>query len=186
MEVSAAGAPELTRSGLARFNALSRAEAARALTACCASRDWVAAVASWRPFGESRDLYLCAAESLARLDWPSVCEALSAHPRIGERATGPGREAAWSRAEQARSADADERTAAELAAVNAAYEARFGHVFLIRAAGRTAAQMLAAALDRLDHDDPTEQAVVRDELTQIVRLRLDRLLLDLAEGTRSL
>jgi 2-oxo-4-hydroxy-4-carboxy-5-ureidoimidazoline decarboxylase len=113
-----------------------------------------------------------------------VREALAAHPRIGERAAGAGREAAWSRAEQSAARSADERTAADLAAANAAYEAKFGYVFLIRAAGRTAAQVLAAALDRLDHDELTEQAIVRDELGQIVRLRLDKLLAGLAEGTR--
>ena len=63
----------------------------------------------------------------------------------------------------------------------------FGSVedLLIRATGRTAPQMLAAALERLGHDEQTEQAVVREELSQIVRLRLDKLLLGLAEGTRS-
>ncbi len=185
MRSSTAGALELARSGLARFNALPRHEAEAALCSCCASRRWIGAVASWRPFSEPADLYVCAAEALARLRWPDVREALAAHPRIGQRATGPGRHAAWSRAEQAGAWDPDERTADALVAANAAYEARFGHVFLIRATGRTADQMLAAALDRLDHDESTEQAVVRDELTQIVRLRLDRLLLDLAEGTRS-
>ncbi len=177
------GAPALARAGLAGFNALSRDEAATALTACCAARRWIAAVAAGRPFAEPEDLHRAAAEHLAALDWCDVQEALAAHPRIGERPEGAAREAAWSRAEQAGAADADARTAAQLAAANAAYEARFGHVFLIRAAGRTASQLLAAALTRLDHDERTEQAVVRDELSQIVRLRLDKLLLGLAEGT---
>jgi 2-oxo-4-hydroxy-4-carboxy-5-ureidoimidazoline decarboxylase len=175
----------LDRSGLSRFNALPPQEAAAGLSACCASRRWVAALSSGRPYAGVNALYAAAAEQLAALDWPDVCEALSAHPRIGERAAGTGREAAWSRAEQSGAQDAGARTAAELAAANAAYEAKFGFVFLIRAAGRTAAQMLTAALDRLDHDELTEQAVVRDELGQIVRLRLDKLLAGLAEGTGS-
>ena len=54
----------------------------------------------------------------------------------------------------------------------AAYEARFGQVFLIRAAGRSAEEMLAALERRLGHDDATERDVVRRELAEIVRLRL--------------
>jgi 2-oxo-4-hydroxy-4-carboxy-5-ureidoimidazoline decarboxylase len=47
-------------------------------------------------------------------------------------------------------------------------------VFLIRAAGRTAEEMLAALDERLRNDPQTERDVVRRELAQIVRLRLLR------------
>ena len=179
------GAPASVRTGLARFNALPEGDAGKALGTCCAARRWIAAMTAARPFAADADLHRAAQAQLAALDWSDILEALAAHPRIGERAAGAGREATWSRAEQAGAAHADARTAARLDAANAAYEARFGHVYLIRATGRTAAQLLAAALGRLEHDEPTEQAVVRDELSQIVRLRLDKLLLGLAEGTWS-
>lgn len=174
--------------GLAGLNALAPDVVATELAACCASRRWITAIARARPFDSLENLYRVAAEVLAELDWTDIREALDAHPRIGERsgsAAGAGREAAWSRTEQARAQDADAQTAADLAAANAAYEAKFGHIFLIRATGRTAAQMLAASRERLGHDEPAEQAVVREELSQIVRLRLDKLLLTLAEGSRS-
>jgi 2-oxo-4-hydroxy-4-carboxy-5-ureidoimidazoline decarboxylase len=177
-----AGPFAVNRAGLDRLNALPLDAAAAELAACCASRRWVAALVLSRPFASVDALYAAAAEHLAALDWPDVREALCAHPRIGERAAGTGREAAWSRAEQSAAQSADARTAADLAAANAAYEAKFGFVFLIRAAGRSAAQLLAAALDRLDHDELTEQAVVRDELGQILRLRLDKLLAGPAQG----
>jgi 2-oxo-4-hydroxy-4-carboxy-5-ureidoimidazoline decarboxylase len=183
MDRGAASPREQDRSGLSRFNALPPDDAAAELAACCASRRWVGALSLSRPFTSVDALYSAAAEHLAALDWPDVREALAAHPRIGERAAGTGREAAWSRAEQSGAQDATARTAADLAAANAVYEAKFGYVFLIRAAGRSAEQMLTVALDRLDHDELTEQAVVRDELGQIVRLRLDKLLAGLAEGT---
>lgn len=175
--------PVRAPAALARFNALPEAEAEAALAACCASRRWIAALAAARPFADEERLRRACDEQIAALAWSDIREALAAHPRIGERAAGSAREAAWSRAEQAEVDSANVRTAACLAAANAAYEARFGHVFLIRATGRTAPQLLAAALGRLEHDEPTEQAVVRDELSQIVRLRLDKLLLGLAEGT---
>lgn len=187
MDALAAGPDQVavSRAGLARLNALPPDEAATELAACCASRRWVVAVSRGRPFASADELYRLAAEQLAALEWPDIRDALAAHPRIGERASGDGREAVWSRAEQAGARDTSALVAAELAVANAAYEAKFGYVFLIRAAGRTATQMLAAALYRLDHDELTEQAVVRDELSQIIRLRLDKLILGLAEGTRS-
>lgn len=161
---------------LDRFNALPLQEAGEALTACCAARRWVAALALSRPYHGVDELYRTGAVTLASLDWPDVLEALAAHPRIGERATGSGREAAWSRAEQAGAGRADARTAAELAETIAEYEWKFGYVFLIRATGRSAAHMLTAARERLGHDELTEQTAVRGELGQIVRLRLDKML----------
>jgi 2-oxo-4-hydroxy-4-carboxy-5-ureidoimidazoline decarboxylase len=99
--------------------------------------------------------------------------ALSAHPRIGERPAGEGREAAWSRREQA---DADDPSvAAALVEANREYEERFGHVFLIFATGKSAPEMLAAARARLAHDEATERPVVQDELRKIALLRLERL-----------
>ncbi|MBW8802472.1 MAG: 2-oxo-4-hydroxy-4-carboxy-5-ureidoimidazoline decarboxylase [Catenulisporales bacterium] len=162
--------------GLAALNALDQTRAAKELAACCASSRWVAALTAGRPFGTVAELYSAAAVVLTMMDWPDVLEALAAHPRIGSPATGTDPEAAWSRLEQAGAQGATVSTAEALAAANAAYEDRFGHVFLIRAAGRSAEEMLASALDRLGHDEPTEQPVVRAELAQIVRLRLDRML----------
>jgi len=129
-----------------------------------------------RPYASTAELYDVAAAELAELAWPDVIEALDAHPRIGQRVSGGSREAAWSRGEQAGTAQVGESVLGELAEANAAYEAKFGFVFLIRASGRSAQEMLAACRDRLGHDELTEQPVVRGELAQIVRLRLDKML----------
>ncbi|HEY3869526.1 MAG TPA: 2-oxo-4-hydroxy-4-carboxy-5-ureidoimidazoline decarboxylase [Actinocrinis sp.] len=175
----------LTRSndGTGRLNELSGARAEARLSTCCASRRWACAVAALRPFTTVDALRENASRELAALTWPDVLEALDAHPRIGRRPAGDGPEAAWSRAEQAGVSGAD--AVAAQAALNAAYEARFGFIFLIRAAGRSAQQILDAARDRLGNDEPTEQAVVRDELDQIMRLRLDRMLDDLGAAAES-
>ena len=162
--------------GLDAFNALPGPAAAEALAACCASGRWVTRLAAARPYASATDLYGAASAELARLGWPDVLEALDAHPRIGGRVNGASREAAWSRGEQAGTAQAGDAVLGELAEANAAYEAKFGFVFLIRASGRDAEEMLAACRDRLGHDELTEQPVVRGELAQIVRLRLDKML----------
>jgi 2-oxo-4-hydroxy-4-carboxy-5-ureidoimidazoline decarboxylase len=149
--------------------------AADELRACCAAPRWVDAMVAGAPF-PSREAVLDAADrALAGLDWAEVERALAAHPRIGERADGAGREARWSRTEQAAAASGDDQCAAELAEANRAYERRFGHVFLICASGLPAGAVLAALRERLGNDPATERGVVRAELGRIVRLRLSRL-----------
>jgi 2-oxo-4-hydroxy-4-carboxy-5-ureidoimidazoline decarboxylase len=138
---------------------------------------WAARFAAGRPYRSTDQLYATADVAARNLSWPDVLKGLSAHPRIGERAQGDSREAAWSRREQAAAGRPEnDATAAALAEVNRAYEQRFGHVFLIFASGRTPAEVLAAARMRLANDDATERAVVADELRRIALFRLERLL----------
>ena len=70
----------------------------------------------------------------------------------------------------------DQAVLDELHEANAAYEAKFGHVFLICATGRTAATMLAALRERHPNDPATEAEIVRGELRKINDIRLNRLL----------
>ncbi len=62
-----------------------------------------------------------------------------------------------------------------LADGNRAYEAKFGHVYLVCASGRSAEELLAVLQQRLGNDPVTERAVVRRELGLINRIRLVRL-----------
>lgn len=155
-----------------RFNALPRADAEEELLTCCASRRWAADVAAGRPYGSAGELFAAAGKAVRELDWPDVEEALAAHPRIGDRAKGDSREAAWSRGEQSGVGDADRDA---FAAGNAEYEERFGHVFLICASGRNAGEMLAELRDRMANDPGTERGVVHGELVKITELRLRKL-----------
>ena len=161
---------------LNRFNALREADARSWLLACCASRAWAAKVLGARPYA-SADQLLDTAEALCRALTPAeVDEALSAHPRIGDRAEGESKQATWSRQEQSSLSDADASVREDLHAGNVAYEQRFGRVFLVRAAGRTPAQMLAELQRRLGNDPEQEQREVVDQLAQITRLRVEKLL----------
>src|SRR4051812_1538117 len=76
------------------------------LRACCASTAWAEAVAAAGPYASLDELVRASDRVIAGLPWADVEEALAAHPRIGERAAGNGREAAWSRQEQSGAADA--------------------------------------------------------------------------------
>ena len=109
--------------------------------------------------------------------WVSeVLAALAAHPRIGDRAAGDDTESRWSRREQSAVGTSDAATQDALRAGNAEYERRFGHVFLIRAADRSAEEMLAELNRRLGNDEAAERAEVTEQLAQITRLRVQSLL----------
>lgn len=78
-----------------------------------------------------------------------------------------------SRSEQA-GVDPEDAAAAEaLAAGNRAYEEKFGRVFLIRAAGRTAPEILAALNERLANSPAQEDVIVAQQLREIALLRLE-------------
>jgi 2-oxo-4-hydroxy-4-carboxy-5-ureidoimidazoline decarboxylase len=168
--------PKLTRAGLDALNALPPADAERQLSSCCASRAWAGRMAAGRPYADLDALLEASDRAVAELDRDGLTEALAAHPRIGQRAAGSSTEAVWSGQEQASVGDADVEVRAALQEGNRAYEQRFGHVFLISASGRSAEEMLAALHERLGNDPDTEWGVVAEELRQITRLRLERLL----------
>lgn len=129
-----------------------------------------------RPYPSAKALFEAADAAIRNLRPADVEEALATHPRIGDRAEGESTDARWSRQEQASVADADREIREQLQAGNLTYEQRFGHVFLIRAAGRTPAEMLAELHRRLGNDPDTERREVVEPLRQITRLRLERLL----------
>jgi 2-oxo-4-hydroxy-4-carboxy-5-ureidoimidazoline decarboxylase len=89
---------------------------------------------------------------------------------------GSSAEAQASRREQVSMSDADGEVRAALVEGNRAYEQRFDHVFLIRAAGRSPGEMLAELRRRLDNDVEAERAEVTEQLAQITALRLKGLL----------
>lgn len=161
------------------LNALAPDDLTAALTRCCGARRWVEAMAAARPFRDRAHVLREADAAWSRCSPDDQLEAFGHHPRLGaDPALLRARFAAtatWSAGEQAGAAGADEATLAALQAGNEAYEARFGHVFLLCASGLTAAAMLAALRDRLDNDPDTELAIAAAEHRRITRLRLDKL-----------
>jgi allantoicase len=170
------GAQGLAGLGLRWLNSLPAAQASQVLATCCASRAWVERMAAGRPYADLDGLLGASDRAIDELDRDGLAEALTAHPRIGQRAAGASTEAVWSRQEQAAVGDADAEVRAALQEGNHAYEGRFGHVFLISASGRSAEELLAALRERLGNDPDTEWGVVAEELRKITRLRLEGLL----------
>jgi len=157
---------------LAEFNQVDRESAIVALRPCVDVTRWCEEVVDQRPFAELDALVAAASEAASPFTSDEIEAALAHHPRIGERADGESREASMSRSEQAGVDPADAAVQAALREGNRAYEERFGRVFLIRAAGRSADDILAALQDRLTHTDDEEDRVVAQQLREIALLRL--------------
>lgn len=156
--------------GVTGVNTLNPRAARAVFLECCASARWADAMVSARPFVDEATVYAIAAanwRALGPADWH---EAFAAHPRIGERADGR------SASEQAGALSAGDFARAELARVNAEYEARFGHIYLVCASGRSGSELLADARARMKNDPATELNVAAEELRKITQLRLTRLL----------
>lgn len=154
---------------------LTEDELREGLTACLAVPRWVDEVVAGGPYASVAALLEVADRAAKPLRPDEIDGALAHHPRIGEAPTGSGASAQFSRAEQASSASPDERLAAELAAGNRAYEERFGRVFLIRAAGRSRAEILGELHRRLALPAAEELGVVGGELREIALLRIPQL-----------
>jgi 2-oxo-4-hydroxy-4-carboxy-5-ureidoimidazoline decarboxylase len=157
------------------FNDEPADQAVQALRACNAAPRFAAELVAGRPYPDA-DTLVARAEEVARaLPWDEVSLALAAHPRIGDRVEGNSSEAEASRREQSSMTRADDDTRTALLDGNRAYEERFGHVFLIRASGRSPDEMLTELRRRLDNDDETERAEATEQLAQITALRVKAL-----------
>ncbi len=161
--------------GVDEFNALPAGAAERELLACNAAPRFAREVAAGRPYPSATALADQAARIAGDLTWDEVGTALAAHPRIGQRVSGDSPEATSSRREQASVDDATDDIRTALEAGNRAYEDRFGHVFLIRAAGRGPAEMLSELTRRRHNDDATERLETTAQLAEITRLRVERM-----------
>lgn len=90
-------------------------------------------------------------------------------------ATSEERSSAWSREEQAGVERSDAETRRALEAGNRRYEARFGHVFLVFASGKSGEEMLAELRRRLENDPDEELRIAAGEQAKITRDRLEKL-----------
>lgn len=158
---------------LNHFNQLTEEEATSLLEPCVAVSGWAAALAGGRPWRSRAELLGAAQQLMVGWGEAELTEALSAHPRIGEKPAGQQAHAALSRQEQGGVNGDDAALAQALKEGNARYEARFGRVFLIRAKGRGGEDILAALLRRLHNSDRAEVQEALTQLREITLLRLE-------------
>ncbi|MFJ3619112.1 2-oxo-4-hydroxy-4-carboxy-5-ureidoimidazoline decarboxylase [Streptomyces iakyrus] len=140
------------------FNAASAQELEQALLSCLYSLRWARRVADHRPYPDVDSLLAAADEAAYDLTWPDLTEALAAEPL------------------PALPPDAYAAAHTALSAAHAAYEARFGHVFVICLDGlspsETLDRLLEAIRSRLTNDPEEERTVVADELRRLAKERL--------------
>ncbi|GAA3391793.1 hypothetical protein GCM10017752_26010 [Streptomyces roseoviridis] len=147
-------------SGLVRFNAAPASVAENLLLDCCGSRRWAERVAAHRPYPTLDALLAAADEAGYDLSGADLDEALS---RETSALPHP---------------DAPPAARTALRAALAAYEAGFGHAFVISLdgvpAGERLDQVLAGIRSRLGNERDEERVVAADELRRLARTRLTR------------
>ncbi|MGH9712415.1 MAG: allantoicase [Candidatus Acidiferrales bacterium] len=167
------------RNGIERFNQLAVAQARKSLVDCCGSKKWVDQVIAHRPFTSAAHLIVVTEKAWGALDPKDWLEAFGHHPAIGtKRAKAKQSTTArqWSAGEQSAAQKSSADTLAGLKEANQAYHAKFGHVFLICATGKTSEEILKHLHQRLTNDSETELRNAAEEQRKITRLRLEKLL----------
>lgn len=160
------------------LDAMSAGDAGEKLRACCGSSRWVSDMVSRRPFHSFDAVSKAADDAWSKCGEKDWLEAFDHHPRIGgTQSTAARSETArrWSSGEQSGVKSASSETQDELAAVNAAYERKFGHIYIVCAAGRNAEEMLDMAKARMTNDVATELQIAAEEQRKITQLRLKKL-----------
>ncbi|MGC0411648.1 2-oxo-4-hydroxy-4-carboxy-5-ureidoimidazoline decarboxylase [Streptomyces sp. SAI-195] len=151
-----------TAAPLERFNTAPAEEAAETLLACLNSHSWAHRLTAHRPYPDLPALLAAADEAAYDLTPDDLAQALTAEtlPALPE----------------------DTYAAAHTAlnAAHAAYESRFGHVFVIclddLSTDEALNHVLAAIRSRLANDPDEERLVASEELRRLARGRVRRLL----------
>ncbi|CAL9481670.1 hypothetical protein SUDANB150_03024 [Streptomyces sp. enrichment culture] len=147
-----------TATPLERFNTATAAEAAQTLLACLHSRAWAHRLVAHRPYPDLPALLAAADEAAYDLSPDDLTEALSAEtlPTLPD--------------------DTYAAAHTALSAAHAAYESRFGHVFVISlddlSTNEALNHVLAAIRSRLNNDLDDERLVAAEELRHLARGRL--------------
>lgn len=158
---------------LADFNNAERADARAAIQPCLDITRWLDELVDARPFKTRCALATYAYHAASPFTTTEIDDALAHHPRLGERAAGSGSAARMSATEQAGLGASSPALDHALAEGNAAYEQRFDRVFLIRATGRSRAQILTELERRLKNPSTQELGEIAEQLRQIAVHRLE-------------
>ncbi len=164
---------------LDQLNRLNEEEATATFTQCCASSGWVERMVIDRPFESLAEMLEISDRIWEECDVDDYLEAFEGHPRIGDVESLAKKYAgtkAWAGGEQKGVEGADPQVIQRLADGNKSYEEKFGHIFIVCATGKSAAEMLALLEARMANDPEHEITVATEEQNKITRIRLKKLL----------
>lgn len=159
----------------ASFHELTDAQARASLLGCLDVPRWADELLAGRPYDDDAALLERARALCAGLTDDEVAQALSGHPRIGEKPS-VGHNVSASQAEQRSVAASGSAVLEAIRVGNVAYERRFDRIFLVRAAGRSAEEVLEELTRRLRNSPEQEVREVAGQLGEITMLRLEQLL----------
>lgn len=160
---------------LAELNAGAPADFVSALAGIFEHSPWVAEqVLPQRPFASRLALHeaMCAAVDAAGIE--AQLRLIRAHPELAGRAAVRRELTAEStREQQGAGLDAcSPEEFAQLQALNAAYNAKFGFPFVLAVRGHDRASVIAAFTQRLEHDPETERCTALAQIARIAGFRL--------------
>jgi 2-oxo-4-hydroxy-4-carboxy-5-ureidoimidazoline decarboxylase len=162
---------------LARWNSLDAATAAREALPCCGSQAWATALAARRPIADEASLVEASTSIWLALPQEAWQEAFDSHPRIGQthaQTHATEESLRFSAQEQRTALSKDETARLAFEEANRRYEQKFGRIFIVCAAGKTAAEMLTILETRMKNDAATELREAAEQQRQITELRLHR------------
>lgn len=162
---------------LARWNALDPADAAREVLPCCGSQAWATALTARRPIADETSLIRISSSIWLALPEEAWQEAFGSHPRIGQKypqIQATKESLSWSSEEQRTVLSADDVIRLALEEANHRYELKFGRIFIVCAAGKTAAELLAILQTRMQNNAATELREATEQQRQITELRLQK------------
>ncbi|MBI5245713.1 MAG: 2-oxo-4-hydroxy-4-carboxy-5-ureidoimidazoline decarboxylase [Elusimicrobia bacterium] len=164
---------------LAELNSWPAEKAREELLRCCGCAKWAENVLAARPYRDRNALFAAADSAWEKASSSERLEAFAHHPRIGGKDALRAKFAAtkeWAQGEQSGAAAASEAVLDALAKGNEEYEAKFGHIFIVCATGKSAAEMLDLLKSRLPNDAKTEQGLAAREQGKITKIRLEKLI----------
>jgi len=136
---------------------------------------FLARLAAARPIASYADLWPRALAVARAMPEAEQLELIDAHPRLGAVPASVSsmsfREQGYDRPVPAATVPGAEEVAAELARLNAAYEARFGFRFCVFVNGRSREALVPVLATALDADRPAE---IRRALGDVVAIAADR------------
>ncbi len=163
---------------IAEFDHMDIEKKKEILKQCCGSSAWVKKMLTIPPAEDLIDLFEDAEEKWYECSEEDWKEAFSHHPKIGD--INSLREkfsttADFAEGEQSSVKEASKEVLQSLAEGNKAYEKKFGYIFIVAAAGKSAKEMLGMLTSRLSNNPEEEIKIAMEEQNKITRLRLEKL-----------
>jgi len=163
---------------IAEFDHLDAEQKRKFLFQCCGSTAWVEKMLTIPPAEDLIDLFEDAEEKWYECNEKDWKEAFSQHPKIGDIDSLKEKfdsAAEFAKDEQSSAKEASTQVLQSLATANKQYEKKFGYIFIVSAAGKSADEMLGILTARLNNSEEQEIKIAMEEQNKITRLRLEKL-----------